>query len=106
MLQGTAKSYAGLSNEEFDARLQDAIHNMDIEWCVSMLLRYAYEEMSEEFNNEILSNWEDDQGDEGDVIQNPYTCPCCGNVAGERDEISKDDYCALCNYPLFPPLEG
>ena len=50
------KSYADISQEEFDTKLQDKIDNFDN----ILTIAGVYEIVSEYFNNEILEDYEDE----------------------------------------------
>ena len=57
----SADPYAKLSSEEYADRLRSKLENMEVEWLATALLHYAYDEMVEEFNNEILDDWRQEQ---------------------------------------------
>lgn len=50
-----------LDNEEFSNRLHDKIMTCTPSTLTRYLLDFAYEEISEEFNNEIITEWESEQ---------------------------------------------
>lgn len=55
-----------ITTEQFDERLVTKLEAMPPHWLISMLMTYAYEDMCEEFNNEILSDYEDEHREEED----------------------------------------
>jgi len=59
---------ADISSDEFDTRLRDKLLACTPATLARWLLDYAYDEMVEEFNNDILSDIEaelpDEDGDE------------------------------------------
>lgn len=56
--QKTEDRYSGLDPETFNQRLKAKLDHTPVPVLVSWLLEFAYDAMVEEFNNEILDEWE------------------------------------------------
>jgi hypothetical protein len=80
----TREDYSLMQSEEFSEALHEKLMAEDKGTLVSLLLEHAHEEVSEQYNNEILDEWAADYDDEHGW---PLDC------------------CADCGQPLDPEAE-
>jgi hypothetical protein len=70
-----------ITHEEFERRLRWRLAKMSSAQLAHMLIKHAWDHVSEEFNNEILTEWEEDQ-----IVTDAYVadvevrCPFCENL--------------------------
>ena len=77
------KNYANITDEDFERILRDILRDMTGEQLISIF--GIYEILSEEFNNDVLTMWEEEQG----LKEEKTSMEIVGHVCGRCDSIER-----------------